>query len=149
MGMMDGLRYTKIKNTLPDPEKKKKVNKVLREAYSTLGGPGFEWQEVDTAVEWAQDRLSSCSEEDLMQVLHDLEVVDPADLEENEATAEEWYADNTDDVAEVLNERFLALFDHQELTKRGLTKRQLESYRLSGIGVRPVATILIDEANWG
>jgi hypothetical protein len=133
----------------PSDEKKKKVNKVLKEAYSTLGGPGFQWQEIDEAVEWAQERLTGCSEEVLMKVLHDLEVVDPADLEENEATAEEWYADNTDDVAEVLNERFLALFDHQELTKRALTKRQLESYRLSGIGVRPVATILIEEANWG
>lgn len=132
----------------PSDEKKKKVNKVLKEAYSTLGGPGFEWQEVDTAVEWAQDRLAGCSEEVLMKVLHDLEVVDPAELEEHEATAEEWYADNTDDVAEVLTERFQTLFDPNELTKRALTKRQLESYRMSGIGVRPVATILVDEANW-
>jgi len=133
----------------PSDEKKKKVNKVLKEAYSTLGGPGFEWQEIDTAVEWAQDRLSSCSEEVLMKVLHDLELVDPADLEKHEATAEEWYADNTDDVGEVLAERFQTLFEPNELTKRALTKRQLESYRLSGIGVRPVATILIDESNWG
>ena len=64
-------------------------------------------------------------------------------------SAHEWYADNTDDAAEVLTERFERLFDYQELEKRALTKRQLESYRLSGIGVRPVATILIDGANWG
>lgn len=133
----------------PSDEKKKKVNKVLKEAYSTLGGPGFQWQEVDEAVEWAQDRLNSCDEEDLMKVLHDLEVVDPADLEENEATAHEWYGDNDGDVAEVLTERFQLLFDPNELTKRALTKRQLESYRASGIGLRPVATILIEEANWG
>jgi len=133
----------------PSDEKKKKVNKVLKEAYSTLGGPGFEWQETDTAVEWAQDRLNSCSEEVLMKVLHDLEVVDPADLEEHEASAHEWYGDNDGDVAEVLAERFQTLFEPNELTKRALTKRQLESYRLSGIGVRPVATILIDESNWG
>ena len=132
----------------PSDEKKKKVNKVLKEAYSTLGGPGFEWQTTEDAVEWAQDRLAGCSEEDLMKVLHDLEVVDPADLEENEATAHEWYGDNDGDVEEVLTERFQLLFDPNELTKRALTKRQLESYRASGIGVRPVATILVEEANW-
>jgi len=132
----------------PSDEKKKKVNKVLKEAYSTLGGPSFEWQEIDTAVEWAQDTLNSCTEELLMKVLHDLEVVDQSDLEENEMSAHEWYADNSADVDEVLNERFLTLFDPSELQKRALTKRQLESYRAGGIGVRPVATILVEEANW-
>jgi len=83
-----------------------------------------------------------------MKVLHDLELVDPADFEEQEATAEEWYGDNPDDVAEVLTERFQLLFEPDELTKRALTKRQLESYRFSGIGVRPVATILVEEAGW-
>ena len=60
----------------PDPDKKKKVDKVLKEAYSTLGGPGLEWTNIDEAVEWAQERLRSCTEEVLMNVLHDLEVLD-------------------------------------------------------------------------
>ena len=132
----------------PDPDKKKKVNKVLEEAYSTLGGPGLVWQETDEAVSWAQDRLNSCSEEDLMKVLHDLELVEPEELEEHRMSAHEWYGDNTDDVAEVLTERLEALFSHDELTKRALTKRQLESYRASGIGVRPVATVLVEEQGW-
>ncbi len=132
----------------PDPDKKKKVNKVLEEAYSTLGGPGLVWQETDEAVSWAQDRLMSCSEEDMMKVLHELELVEPEELEAHQTTAHEWYADNTDDVAEVLTERLEMLFSYDELKKRALTKRQLESYRGTGIGVRPVATILVEEAGF-
>ena len=132
----------------PDPDKKKKVNKVLEEAYSTLGGPGLVWQDTDAAVSWAQDRLASCSEEDMMKVLHELELVVPAELEQHSMSAHEWYDENTDDVAEVLTERLDALFSHDQLTKRALTKRQLESYRASGIGVRPVATILVEEAGF-
>jgi len=129
----------------PGAKEQEAFNGHFETNFSSLGGPLHEWEDAESTTEWAHERLAQMPEEDLLLALDSLGLVKADVFKDKGRSAEKYYNNNTEDVTEALREGLTELAEAKKLGARALSAREVDEYRTKSIGLRCVATIVINE----